>query len=194
MLKVGDIATLKLDGVAFGGVALGRIEGVVVFVPFGVDGDEVRIEITEVKKNYCRARIEEILVPSPARIEAKCPYFTICGGCQYQHISYEHQLELKEKQVAESFERIHRSNLVGMGILPLEFQAGENAEGLGLTGEEVYTIRGLSELTPKGLCQVIAEATNGEMTIFQVTARVDTPAELNRVRMGGILHEALLEA
>jgi 23S rRNA (uracil1939-C5)-methyltransferase len=119
MLKVGDIATLKLDGVAFGGVALGRIEGVVVFVPFGVDGDEVRIEITEVKKNYCRARIEEILVPSPARIEAKCPYFTICGGCQYQHISYEHQLELKEKQVAESFERIGRVKAPPVGkIIP----------------------------------------------------------------------------
>jgi 23S rRNA (uracil1939-C5)-methyltransferase len=108
MVKVGDIITLKLDTVAFGGSALGRIEGVVVFVPFGVDGDEVKIEITEVKKNYCRARIEEILVPSSARVEAKCPYFTVCGGCQYQHISYEHQLELKEKQVTESFERIGR--------------------------------------------------------------------------------------
>ena len=106
MLKVGDVATMKLDRVAYGGSALGRIEGVVVFVPFGVDGDEVTIEITEVKKNYCRARIKEILIPSPARVKAKCPYFTICGGCQYQHISYEHQLELKEKQVAESFERI----------------------------------------------------------------------------------------
>ncbi len=95
--------------------------------------------------------------------------------------------------IAESFERIHRSNLVGMGILPLEFQAGVNAEDLGLTGEEVYTVIGLGGLTPKGYCQVRAKASNGEVTIFDVTARVDTNAELSRLRMGGILHEALLE-
>jgi 23S rRNA (uracil1939-C5)-methyltransferase len=119
MVTVGDITTMKLDRVAYGGSALGRIEGVVVFVPFGVDGDEVTIEITEVKKNYCRARIKEILVPSPARVEAKCPYFTICGGCQYQHISYEHQLELKERQVAESFERIGKVQSPPVGkIIP----------------------------------------------------------------------------
>jgi 23S rRNA (uracil1939-C5)-methyltransferase len=131
MVTVGDIVTLKLDRVAFGGSALGRIEGVVVFVPFGVDGDEVTIEITEVKKNFCRARIEEILVPSPARVEAKCPYFTICGGCQYQHISYEHQLELKEKQVTESFERIGKVEAPPVGKMipsPLVYNYRGKAE------------------------------------------------------------------
>lgn len=119
MVKVGDIVTAKLDRVAYGGSALGRIEGVVTFVPFGVDGDEVTIEIREVKKNYCRARIKKILVSSSARVEPKCPYFTICGGCQYQHISYEHQLELKEKQVAESFERIGKVQSPPVGkIIP----------------------------------------------------------------------------
>jgi len=95
--------------------------------------------------------------------------------------------------IAESFERIHRSNLVGMGVLPLVFQAGQNAEVLGLTGEEVYTIKGLPGLTPGGHCQVSAEAPNGDVTVFEVTARVDTPAELARFRVGGILSEALLE-
>jgi 23S rRNA (uracil1939-C5)-methyltransferase len=119
MVKVGDIARMKLDRVAYGGSALGRIKGVVVFVPFGVDGDEVTIEITEVKKNYCRARIKEIHLPSSARVEAKCPYFTICGGCQYQHISYDHQVELKEKQVTESFERIGKVQSPPVGkIIP----------------------------------------------------------------------------
>jgi len=95
--------------------------------------------------------------------------------------------------IAESFERIHRSNLVGMSILPLEFQVGQNAEALGLTGEEVYTINGLPGLTPNGHCQVQVEARNGDVKVFEVTARVDTAAELARVRMGGILSEALLE-
>jgi len=95
--------------------------------------------------------------------------------------------------IAESFERIHRSNLVGMGILPLVFKDGENAKVLGLTGEEVYSIKGLRELTPGGNCLVRAEAPNGAVTVFDVTARVDTLAELARVRMGGIMTEALVE-
>jgi aconitate hydratase len=95
--------------------------------------------------------------------------------------------------IAESFERIHRSNLIGMGILPLQFQEGQNAGSLGLTGEEVFSISGLPGLTPKKRCQVQAETSHGNVTIFEVTARVDTTAELARVRMGGILTEALLE-
>jgi aconitate hydratase len=94
--------------------------------------------------------------------------------------------------IAESFERIHRSNLVGMGILPLVFQAGQDADTLALTGDEIYTIKGLPELSPDGHCHVKAETSNGDVTVFEVTARVDTIAELERVRMGGILSEALL--
>ena len=95
--------------------------------------------------------------------------------------------------IAESYERIHRSNLVGMGILPLAFLPGESADFLGLTGEEVYTITGLGELKPKGRCRVQAEAPDGAITEFEVIARADTEAELARLQMGGILQEALIE-
>ena len=95
--------------------------------------------------------------------------------------------------IAKSYERIHRSNLVGMGILPLAFQEGQDAETLGLTGEEIYTIMGLTGLAPNGRCQVRAEKPDGAVIAFDVTARVDTDAELARLRMGGILQEALLE-
>jgi aconitate hydratase len=96
--------------------------------------------------------------------------------------------------IAESYERIHRANLVGMGVLPLAFPPGEGAESLGLTGEEIYTITGLGDLSPKGRCRVRAEAPDGEVVAFEADARVDTAAELSRLRMGGIMHEALLEA
>jgi aconitate hydratase len=96
--------------------------------------------------------------------------------------------------IAQSFERIHRANLVGMGILPLQFNPGENAEALGLMGEEFYTITGLSDLSPAGRCQVRAEAPGGTVKAFEVIARVDTAAELTRLKLGGILPEALREA
>jgi aconitate hydratase len=94
--------------------------------------------------------------------------------------------------IAESFERIHRSNLVGMGILPLQFPAGKNCESLGLTGEEVYEITGLKRaldpFKPGAPVRVKAVAAGGAVTEFDATLRVDTPQEALYYRHGGILN------
>jgi aconitate hydratase len=92
--------------------------------------------------------------------------------------------------IAESFERIHRSNLVGMGILPLQFLDGQNAESLGLTGEESFSITGLASLTPGQELQVVASA-NGNTAEFTVINRIDTPNEIEYFRHGGILSYVL---
>jgi aconitate hydratase len=90
--------------------------------------------------------------------------------------------------IAESFERIHRSNLVNMGVLPLEFKAGQNAASLGLTGTEVFDLAGAAEgLRPRGDVTVVATAQNGTKREFVATARIDTPEELIAFRHGGIL-------
>src|SRR5437868_1679994 len=92
--------------------------------------------------------------------------------------------------IAESFERIHRSNLVGMGILPLQFVAGENAQSLSLTGDEIFEISGLRErvekFTPGAEIQVRAKA-NGMTTEFRALMRIDTPQEALYYANGGIL-------
>ena len=96
--------------------------------------------------------------------------------------------------IAESYERIHRSNLIGMGILPLQFQTGENAESLGLTGEEVFDILGLSDASkPGGRLQVTATSVDngGAPRTFEVAVRIDTPQESEYYRHGGILHYVL---
>ncbi|MFD1858721.1 aconitate hydratase [Aeromicrobium camelliae] len=91
--------------------------------------------------------------------------------------------------IAESYERIHRSNLIGMGVLPLQFPQGENAESLGLTGEEVFSFSGVTELnegrTPKTV-KVTAEGENGTIE-FDAVVRIDTPGEANYYRNGGIM-------
>ena len=89
--------------------------------------------------------------------------------------------------IAETFERIHRSNLVGMGILPLQFGAGENAQQLGLTGEERYTIHGLDSLEPGQKVEVRAVADDGHTTTFTTRARVDNETEIQYMHHGGIL-------
>ena len=94
--------------------------------------------------------------------------------------------------LVESFERIHRSNLVGMGVLPLEFVDGENAESLGLTGREVYDITGLSDdLQPLQDVTVTATDEDGNVRSFSATVRIDTPVEIDYYRNGGILHTVL---
>jgi aconitate hydratase len=94
--------------------------------------------------------------------------------------------------IAQSFERIHRSNLIGMGVLPLQFKPGESAETLGLTGKETFSIEGLSNrITPHSEVTVRAQKEDGESVNFRVIARLDTPIEVNYYRNGGILHTVL---
>jgi len=92
--------------------------------------------------------------------------------------------------IAESFERIHRSNLIGMGVLPLQFTAGENAESLGLTGKETFDIAALDRGAAKSVT-VIARSSDGKTKQFQVRLRIDTPKELDYYQHGGILHYVL---
>ena len=93
--------------------------------------------------------------------------------------------------IAQSFERIHRSNLVGMGILPLQFQPGDNRQTLGLTGEETFDVAGIGDIGVRGPLTVRATGSAGKVTTFEVTARLDTPRELDYFRHGGILRYAL---
>ena len=104
--KVGQVLTAEIRAVAFGGDGLARVDGFVVFVPFALEGDIVEVEIREVKKKFLRGRLRKILTPSVHRAEALCPYFGKCGGCQYQHIAYKKQLEIKTQQVVDAFERV----------------------------------------------------------------------------------------
>ena len=92
--------------------------------------------------------------------------------------------------ICESFERIHRSNLVGMGVLPLNFMDGESAETLGLDGTETFNIEGLGDGSAKTVT-VTATATDGRVTTFQARVRIDTPKEVEYYRHGGILHYVL---
>ncbi len=93
--------------------------------------------------------------------------------------------------LAESFERIHRSNLVGMGVLPLQFQPGENRETLGLTGRERYSILGVRDLQPRQTVTVVARDEAGNEKRFTAIARIDTPVEVEYYRHGGILQMVL---
>ncbi|MGW8194605.1 MAG: aconitate hydratase AcnA [Desulforhopalus sp.] len=92
-----------------------------------------------------------------------------------------------EAVIAESFERIHRNNLVGMGVLPLVFKEGESIDSLGLDGTEVFSITGLTEIAPRKELQVLAEKEDGNTIAFSVISRLDTEVDVTYFRHGGIL-------
>jgi aconitate hydratase len=93
--------------------------------------------------------------------------------------------------IAESYERIHRSNLIGMGVMPLEFQNGDTRESLGLTGHELFDIEGISSLAPGKSITVRAKSEDGKTKQFSVIARADTPEEVSYYHHGGILQYVL---
>ncbi len=100
---------LIIESLAYGGDAIAHLEdGRAAFIPGACPGDRVRIELTEDRERFVRGRVIEILEPSDRRVEPPCPYFGVCGGCSWQHISYDLQCEAKRRSVVDALERIGR--------------------------------------------------------------------------------------
>ena len=104
---------IQLEKFTYGGEAMGRIPdpetgtgGRAVFVPFGLPGETVRVELVEDKKGFARGRLLEILQSSPDRITPKCRHFEACGGCHYQNLSYQNQLKAKAEILRDQLQRI----------------------------------------------------------------------------------------
>lgn len=101
---------VRIESVAYKGYGVARIDGKVVFVPYTMTGDEAWVEITEEKKRYSMARLIQMIEPSPGRVNPPCPYFGTCGSCQWQHIDYSIQGELKKEILGETLKRLGKLN------------------------------------------------------------------------------------
>jgi 23S rRNA (uracil1939-C5)-methyltransferase len=119
------IVDLRILDIAFGGKGVGRDSGKAVFTPFTIDGEIVSAEIVREKKQFANAELVDLKETSPHRVNPECPYFGRCGGCAYQHISYEHQLAIKWRQVRDVLQRIGKLKDVPMRpIIPSPEQYG----------------------------------------------------------------------
>jgi len=105
-LKKGQLVEVDISSIAFGGRGIGKYGGITCFVDNTMPGDKVTASLTKIKSNFLEAQLVEIISPSKDRCTPKCKYFGTCGGCQLQFMPYEKQLELKEQQVKDAFERI----------------------------------------------------------------------------------------
>jgi len=115
---------LNIEKLIYGGDGLARLpadehgSGKAVFVPFVLEGEKVEAALVEQKKGFARARVEKLISPAPARIDPSCPYFARCGGCHYQHTSYEHQLEIKVAILKENLRRMAKLELDEIQVHP----------------------------------------------------------------------------
>ena len=101
MFNLGDKIELKIEKMVYEGFGLAHKDGFVIFVENVCDGDLIEAEITKIKKNFANADLVKVIEPSQHRVKPFCPIFNACGGCQWQYIDYEHQLEIKQNIVKE---------------------------------------------------------------------------------------------
>ena len=130
-LHRGDEVQVDITDAAFEGKAVARHEGMVVFVENAVPGDFVTVKLLKIKKNYAEAKIVRVDRPSPLRVDPRCKYFGVCGGCKWQHVDYQAQLRFKQQQVVDSFERI--GGFSNLNVLPI------------IGADEIYFYRGKME-------------------------------------------------
>lgn len=182
-MQIKDRTIINIDSVAFGGEGVGRIENFVVFVPFSAEGDELEIEITQVKRKFLRGRILKIIKESPLRIKPLCRYYEKCGGCCYQHLNYEYQLKIKKKQVQDAFWRI------GKIINPPVFDPIASPQMYHYRGKAQYHISTVSherevgfldisggELVNIDHCEIMEETINEKMRVLRENKRFKSDA------------------
>ncbi|MDE5646428.1 MAG: 23S rRNA (uracil(1939)-C(5))-methyltransferase RlmD [Muribaculaceae bacterium] len=108
---------IEITGVAAEGNSIARIDGRVVFIPYGAPGDVADVQLTRKKNSYAEGRITEIKRPSELRIEPKCGHFGVCGGCKWQHLPYDYQLKFKQQQVEDALTRIAKVELPAISTI-----------------------------------------------------------------------------
>ena len=120
-IRKHDILELRINKMAYGGQGIARLDGFVIFVKGAIPGDRLTAQVFKKKKAYAEARMLELIEPSPDRIQPQCPYAGFCGGCQWQNLRYERQLDYKKEQVWESMDHIGAvKNFVVHDVIPSE--------------------------------------------------------------------------
>lgn len=120
-MKKNEIYEVEIIDISADGNGIGKVDGYTLFIKDGLIGDLVKVRVTKTKKNYGYARLEQILKPSPSRVEAKCPHARPCGGCQLQEMDYRSQLQFKQKKVMNNLVRLggFEANLVAGLMEPI---------------------------------------------------------------------------
>lgn len=200
MLRNGEVIELALESLACEGDAVGHHQGQAVFVPFGAPGDRARVTVTDAHRTYCRAAIAELLAPSPQRVAPACPVFGTCGGCQWQMLSYQAQLDQKRAILRDSLERIG-------GIAPPPIDVVPDASGWGYRNKAQFPVagdpgrlalgyyrRGTHHIVPVDRCPIAAGPINAAWPALAGELQRSGLPGYNEARQRGVLRHVALRA
>ncbi len=184
---------LTIHDLAFGGDGVGRSDdGVAVFVPYTIPGETVEVEVLRRKKKFARGRLVSVVTPSPDRVRPECRYFGKCGGCTYQHISYEAQLRFKTGQVEQTLRRLGRLDDVPMrpavaSPKPYGYRNRIRVHHVnGVTGFYSADGRGVMDIAE---CPIASGEVNGRLLELRSRPLADGDYTLSERRETGFFHQ-----
>ena len=174
-MERGDEIELTIESVAFGGAGVGRHGKMVVFVPFTVDEDTASVKITAVKKRFATAELKTLRAPSPFRVAPRCAAYTRCGACSYQHISYDHQIVLKSRQVRDALDRIGRFDAIAIeDMIPSPETYGYRgkadfhvATGIGKKRSVGFAAWATNRIVDLERCEIVHESINEALSLLR---------------------------
>ena len=177
---------LKIEKLVYGGEGMGHADGTAVFVPFVLPGETVAVRLAEQRKKFARGRVEKFIGTSPERVPAPCPYFTRCGGCHYQHLPYEAQLQYKKEILVETLSRlggIRWTGAVGLHASPpfgyrnrAQWKARSMGGGASAIG---YLEAGTQRLCPVTECPILSPRLEATLACLgKLLAAREIPATL----------------
>ncbi len=167
IIRNDDFVELYIEGLAFGGEGIARVDGFVVFVKGAIPNDRVIARIIKKKKDYASAVISEMLTPSADRVKAPCPYHEYCGGCRYQHMVYTSQLKYKKEHVTDCIKRI--GGLTGVTIHDV------------IPSDDIYGYRNKMEFSFSDRPWVLPEEYNKEITKEGFALGLHVPGTFSKV-------------
>ena len=193
-----DTAVVEITDLAYRGAGVGRIDGKTCFVPFTAPGDRVEVLVTQDKKRFSFGEIHRLLRPSPERIEPRCPVFTVCGGCDWQHLPYECQVEAKRSILESTLKRIGGME-IDTGIItvfpspsPWNYRTAVQVK-IDPAGGAGFFRKGSNRIVPVGYCPISDAAVNRRLEELNRGTPEPGRGDLAEVELfvdaGGVLHE-----
>lgn len=183
---------LTIDRISYGGAGIGRVDGKVVFVPFTIPGERVRVRILREKKNFAEAELIAVLLPSPERIAPKCAYFGRCGGCAYQHVDNATQLAWKTEQVRDLLQRVGRlpSPPVRAALAsPLEWAFRNRIRVHSKDGRTGFFAKHRREIVDVKQCAIASPGVNEALARFRKGSRERSEVTLSTRREGNYFEQ-----
>ena len=189
---------LIINSYSHQGEGIGRVNNFTIFVPEAILGERVRVKISEVKKNFARSRLKEIISSSPHRIKPLCPVYHLCGGCHLQHIAYEKQLEMKKGIVENALERIGNQNIKALPTIGMKDPWRYRNKGYFHVSQEKGIIRlgfykaGSYDFVPASGCVLFSSRINRLVSYLEDQLSLQKVTVYNSKTGGGSLRNILM--